>query len=208
MRPLMRLSIRPSMRLLWCVLAVVILAATALPAGAQTGQQLVISMTVAGTIQDRGGTYYIAITVSDSLLQGPQPDSTNWTHYVAYRDGRFFFGVVPPTPVQPFGFVAIRPPAPFLFGLVLPDRKTLRVTVPVADLRLGPALPTRVMVNFVTVDETNRAIDALGPGAADRFGFITVDLRRDLFLTVRDPQGDAADPNFDIVGGEIQITTP
>ncbi|MBI3998866.1 MAG: hypothetical protein HY355_07510 [Armatimonadetes bacterium] len=189
------------------VVAALIAAATP-PAGGQSGQQLVITMTVAGTIQDRGGTYYIAFTVSDSLLAGPQPDSTYWTHYVAYREGRFFFGVVPPTTVQPFGFVAIRPPAPFLFGTVFPDRRGLRVSVPVADLRIGPALPTRVMVNFVTVDESNRPIDALGPGASDRLGFVTIDLRRDQFLPVRDPVGDARDPNFDVTGGEIQITTP
>ena len=47
-----------------------------------------------------------------------------------------------------------------------------------------------------------------GPGATDRFGFVTVDLRRDLFVTVRDPRGDCPDPNFDILGGEIRIVTP
>jgi len=196
------------MRVLRAVASVVLLAVTAVPAQAQSGRQLVITMTLAGTVQDRGGVYYIAFTVSDALLAGPQPDSTYWTHYVVYREGRFFFGVVPPTTSQPFGFTAIRPPAPFIFGQVLGDRKALRVSVPLADLRVSPALPTRVMVNFVTVDETNRPLDALGPGATDRLGFVTLDLRRDLYKTFRDPRGDQPDPNFDILGGEIQVTTP
>jgi hypothetical protein len=165
-------------------------------------------MTLAAPVQPAGGAYYIAFTVSDSLLQGPQPDSTNWTHYVVFRDGRFFFGVVPAQAVQPFGFTVMRPPAPFLFGQVLPDGHSLRVGVPLADLRVGAALPTRVMVNFVTVDGSHRPLDALGPGAGDRFGFVTVDLRRDLVTPVRDPRGDAPLPAFDITGGEIRVATP
>lgn len=192
-----------------CVLlTVVIVGVMTHGAGAQAGAQLVITMTLAGTFQDRGGTYYIAIAVTDSLLAGPQPDSTNWTHYVAYREGRFFFGVVPPITTQPFGFYAIRPPAPFLFGQASADRRTVRVSIPLTDLQVSPSIPSRVLVNFVTVDDSNRTIDALGPGASDRFGFVTVELRRDLFMTVRDPQGDAPDPNFDIVSGEIRVATP
>ncbi|MGH2404871.1 MAG: hypothetical protein ACRDGN_10460 [bacterium] len=190
------------------ILAIVMLGSTAPVARAQAGPQLVITMTLAGTFQDRGGTYYIAMTVSDSLLAGPQPDSTNWTHYVAYREGRFFFGVVPPTLTQPFGFFAIRPPAPFLFGQVSTDRRSLRVSIPLTDLQVSASAPRRVLVNFVTVDDSNRALDALGPGASDRLGFVTVELRRDLFMTVRDPQGDASNANFDIVGGEIRVATP
>jgi hypothetical protein len=178
------------------------------PLAAQAGPQLVITMTLAGPLQPAGGAYYLAFTVSDSLLQGPQPDSTNWTHYVVFRDGRFFFGVVPAQALQPFGFAVVRPPAPFLFGQVLPDGQGLRVSVPLADLRVGPAVPTRVMVNFVTVDGASRPLDALGPGANDRFGFVTVDLRRDLVIPVRDPRGDAPQPAFDIVGGEIRVATP
>lgn len=196
------------MRWACIMLTMMTLGAMAPRADAQAGAQLVITMTLAGTVQDRGGTYYVAMTVSDSLLAGPQPDSTNWTHYVAYREGRFFFGVVPPTFTQPFGFFAIRPPAPFLFGQVSPDRKTVRVSVPLTDLRVSASTPGRVLVNFVTVDDANRTLDALGPGASDRLGFVTVELRRDLFMTVRDPQGDATDPNFDILGGEIRIATP
>lgn len=194
---------------LWAVVLVAALAAApALPAGAQTGQQIAITMTIAGSLQYRGGAYYIAFGVSDSLLLGPQPDSTNWTHYAVYRDGRFFFGTVPQITAPSFGFTVIRPPVPFLNGTVLPDGRTLQVVVSLADLRVGPVLPARVMVNFVTVDEANRPLDALGPGATDRFGFVTVDLRRDLFVTVRDPRGDCTDPNFDILGGEIRLVTP
>lgn len=194
------------MKPLLCVLIIAVLAA---PTSAQTGQQLVVTMRVAGTIQDKGGAYYIAFTVSDSLLAGPQPDSTNWTHYVVYRDGRFFFGTVPVVATaQPFGFVAVRPPAPFIYGQALPDRQTLRISLPLVDLGISPASLGRIKINFVAVDDQNRALDALGPGANDRLGFVIMETRRELFKTVRDPRGDCSDPNFDILGGEIQITTP
>jgi len=194
------------MKPLVCVL---IIATLAVPIFAQTGQQLVVTMRLAGAVQDKGGAYYIAFTVSDSLLAGPQPDSTNWTHYVVYRDGRFFFGTVPAaTTAQPFGFVAVRPPAPFIYGQVLPDRQTLRVNLPLVDLGMSSVSQGRLKVNFVTVDDQNRALDALGPGANDRLGFVIMETRRELFKTVRDPRGDCPDPNFDILGGEIQITTP
>jgi len=196
------------MRWLRIVAPVALVALLAAPLGAQSGPQIVITMSVAGTIQDRGGAYYIAFTVSNSLLAGPQPDSTYWTHYVVYRDGRFFFGTVPPVTAQPFGFTAIRPPAPFLFGQVLPDRRSLRVRVPLTSLQMGPSLPTRLMVNFVTVDDANRPLDALGGGVSDRFGFVTLDLRRDLFVTIRPPRGNRPDSNFALQGGEIQVMMP
>jgi hypothetical protein len=193
------------------IVAAVIAAVTAwvTPAAAQTGTQVVITMAVSGTIQDRGGAYYVAFTVGDSLLAGPQPDSTNWTHYVVYRGGRFLFGTVPPSSAQPFGFFSIRPPAPFLQGQVLPDRRTIRVNVPLADLRVGTGLPGRFMVNFVTTDDANRPLDALGQGATDRLGFVTVNVGRDVYVAIRPPRGgQRPDPNFAIAGGEIRLATP
>jgi hypothetical protein len=191
--------------------AVFVAALLAAPAGlrAQTGPQVVVTLAVAGTIQDRGGAYYIAFTVGDSLLAGPQPDSTNWTHYVVYRDGRFFFGTVPPAASQPFSFVTVRPPAPFVYGQVLPDRKALRASVPLAFLQLGPSLPRRFMINFVITDEANRPLDALGMGGGDRLGFVTVTVGQDVYVPVRAPRGGTRpDPNFAIAGGEIHLTTP
>jgi hypothetical protein len=195
--------------LITALVAGVVLSAFARQAPAQSGPQVVITMAVMGTIQDRGGAYYIAFTVSDSLLAGPQPDSTNWTHYVVYREGRFFFGTVPPAAVQPFGFVGARPPIPFPYGQVLPDRRSLRVSVPLADLQTSAVLPTRFMVNFVITDEDNRPLDALGLGPTDRFGFVTVTVGRDTFVSVRPPRSTSRpDPNFALAGGEIQLSTP
>ena len=174
----------------------------------QVGTQLIVTMNLAGPVKLTGGSYYIAFTVDDSILTGPQSDSSNWTHYVVYRQGRFFFGRVPPAPFRPFGFEAIRPPGPYPYGEVSPDRKSLQVRVALTDLQTGPTLPLKIKVNFVTVDENLHAIDALGAGAVDRFGFVTFDLRKDTFLTVTDPTGDATDPSFDITGGSVQLTTP
>jgi len=175
---------------------------------AQVGTQLIVTMNLAGPVKLAGGSYYIAFTVDDSILTGPQSDSSSWTHYVLYRQGRFFFGRVPPAPFRPFTFEAIRPPTPYPYGEVSPDRKSLQVRVALADLQTGPTLPLKIKVNFVTVDENLHPIDALGSGATDKFGFVTLDLRKDTFLTITDPVGDAPDPSFDIVGGELQTTTP
>src|SRR2546427_5858871 len=186
-------------------LVVLVLAA---PAHAQVGTQLVVTMNLAGPVKLTGGSYYIAFTVDDSILTGPQSDSSNWTHYILYRQGRFFFGRVPPAPFRPFGFEAIRPPAPYSYGEVSPDRKSLQVRVALTDLQTGPTLPLKIKVNFVTVDDQLRPLDALGQGATDKFGFVTLDLRRETFLTLSDPAGDTSDAAFDITGGTLQVTAP
>src|SRR5437773_3779714 len=178
------------------------------PAHAQVGTQLGVTMNLAGPVKLTGGSYYIAFTVDDSILTGPQSDSSNWTHYVLYRQGRFFFGRVPPAPFRPFAFEAIRPPTPYPYGEVSPDRKSLQVRVALADLQTGPTLPLKIKVNFVTVDENLHPIDALVSASGDRFGFATLDLRTDTFLLLTDAIGDAPDPAFDITGGSIQLTTP
>src|SRR5437899_9810132 len=105
------------------------------PAHAQVGTQLVVTMNLAGPVKLTGGSYYIAFTVDDTILSGPQGDSSNWTHYVLYRGGRFFFGRVPATPVRPFGFEAIRPPEPYTFGQVAPGGRSLRVRVALSALQ-------------------------------------------------------------------------
>src|SRR2546427_290399 len=178
------------------------------PASAQVGTQLIVTMNLAGPVKLTGGSYYIAFTIDDSILTGPQSDSSNWTHYVLYRQRRFFFGRVPAAPFRPFGFDAIKPPTPYPYGEVSPDQKSLRVRVALADLQTGPTLPLKIKVNFVTVDENLRPIDALGSGATDKFGFVTLDLRKDTFLTITDPTGDASDQSFDITGGTLQVAVP
>src|SRR5947208_14011816 len=117
------------------------------PAHAQVGTQLVVTMNLAGPVKLTGGSYYIAFTVDDSILTGPQSDSSNWTHYILYRQGRFFFGRVPPAPVRPFGFEAVRPPAPYSYGEVSPDRKCLQVRVALTDRQTGPTCPLEGAVN-------------------------------------------------------------
>ena len=178
------------------------------PAHAQVGTQLVVTMNLAGPVKLTGGSYYIAFTVDDSILTGPQSDSSNWTHYVLYRQGRFFFGRVPPAPFRPFAFEAIRPPTPYPYGEVSPDLKSLQVRVALADLQTGPTPPLKIKVNFVTVDDNLHAIDALGAGATDRFGFVTLDLRRQTNMVVTNPVRDTLDPAFHIIGGSIETAIP
>ena len=190
-----------------CAVLIIILAAGGLVSG-QAGRQLVVTMQLGAPAKPAGGAYYNAFTVDDAILTGPESDSTNWTHYILYRGGRFFFGRVPAAPFRPFEFVAVRPPQAFLFGQVVGGGKTLRVRVALSELQTTAAPPTRVKINFVTVDDQLRPLDALGQGTGDRFAFVTVDLRRDTYVPVSDRAGDASDPAFDITGGDIQVGTP
>ncbi len=177
-------------------------------AQAQARLQLVITLNLAGPVKTTGGAYFIAFTVDDSILLGPQSDSNYWTHYVLYREGRFFFGQIPAIPFRPFEFFTVRPPQPFLFGQVLPGGRALRVRVALTDLSGTVTPPTQVKVNFVTVDDYFRPLDALGQGVTDRFGFVTLDLRKDTYVTVTHVPRNCADPAFCILGGDIQVGPP
>ncbi len=193
--------------------AVGVLAVLALliPAYAQVGMQLIVTMNLAAPVKLTGGSYYFAFTVDDTILTGPLSDSTNWTHYVVYRQGRFFLGRVPrvpPAASRPFGFEAIRPPQPYPYGEVSPDRRQLRVRIALSDLQTGPSLPLQIKVNLVTVDDLVHPLDALGGGASDRFGFVKFDLRRETYLTITHRADGALDPAFAITGGSIQVATP
>ena len=186
----------------------IILAAGPSPARAQVGPQLLITMNLAGSVKDEGGEYFIAFNADNTILLGPRSDSSYWTHYVLYRGGRFFLGQVPATPSRPFDFLTIRPPQPYLFGQVLSDGRSLRVSVGLADLGVSPGLLPRVKVNFMTVDEHLKPLDTLGRGPGDPFGFVTLDLRKDTFLTITHALRNCPDPAFCITGGDIRITTP
>ncbi len=197
----------PSVGIIFSVILLALLASPT-PGDAQAGPQVVVTVLFAGPVRPSGGSYYIPFTVDESILRGPQPDSTNWTHYVLLRGGRFFFGRVPTIPYRPFGFEAIRPPEPFFFGELLPDGRSIRARVPLVSLQTGTVPPGRVKVNVVTVDDNAQPLDALGPGAGDPFGFVTLEVQRDTFVTFTDPVGDAPQPSFDIVSGDIQLTVP
>jgi hypothetical protein len=75
-----------------------------------------------------------------------------------------------------------------------------RVRIALSDLQTGPSLPLQIKVNLVTVDDLQRPLDALGSGATDRFGFVTLDLRRQTYLTMTHLLGNVADPAFGIAG--------
>ncbi len=199
MKPLTLLSI---------ALATLVAGPGLLPAAAQTGQQVVITVNFAAPVRPAGGSYYVAFTVDSGILSGPQSDSSNWTHYVVLRGGRFFFGRVPTAPFRPFGFETIRPPDPFAFGQILPDGRAFRLQVPLSSLQTGTALPTQVKINVVTVDDLLHPIDALGRGAEDRFGFLTLNLLRQTYAAFTDPARDAREPAFDIIGGDVQMAIP
>src|SRR2546428_13351359 len=83
------------------------------PASAQVGTQLIVTMNLAGPVKVSGGSYYIAFTIDDSILTGPQSDSSNWTHYVLYRQGPLFLGRGPAAPVRPVWLRADQASTPY-----------------------------------------------------------------------------------------------
>lgn len=192
-------------------IGVLVVLAVLAPAYAQVGTQLIVTMNLAAPVKLTGGSYYFAFTIDDTILTGPLADSSNWTHYVVYRQGRFFLGQVPPVPpatTRPFGFEAIRPPQPYAYGEVSPDRLQLKVRIALSDLQTGPSLPLKIKLNLVTVDDQLHPLDALGRGVNDKFGFVTFDLRKQTFMMMTHQVGSALDPSFGITGGSIQTTTP
>jgi len=90
---------------------------------------------------------------------------------------------------------------------VSPDRHQLRVRIALSDLQTGPSQPLRIKVNLVTADDLLRPLDALGSGATERFGFVTLALRRETHVTITHPRR-RTDPAFDITRGSIQVTIP
>lgn len=186
----------------------IVLAAGPSPTGAQVGPQLLITMNLAGPVKEDGGEYFVAFNADNTILLGPRSDSSYWSHYVLYRGRRFFFGQVPASPSKPFDFLTIRPPQPYLFGQVLPDGRSIRVSVGLGDLGAAPGLRTRVKVNFLTVDDDLKPLDALGRGPGDPFGFVTLDLRKDTYVTITHDARRCPDPAFCITGGDIRVTAP
>ena len=198
------------LRIMWAALSALAIALTAgpSPTQAQVGLQLLITMNLAGPVKEEGGEYFIAFNADNTILLGPRSDSSNWTHYVLYRGRRFFFGQVPSAPSRPFDFLTIRPPQPYLFGQLLPDGRSLRVSVGLADLGVRPGAPARVKVNFLIVDDSLKSLDALGRGPGDPFGFVTLDLRKDTYVTITHAPRNCPDPAFCITGGDIRVGSP
>lgn len=200
------------MRISWLYisLCLFVLGMTA-PAAGQVSRMLVVTATVAGTIQDGpgAGNYYIAFSTLPGVLAGPEPTGDGWTHYVLYQRGRFFFAAMRSIDLPPSPFRTTLPPEPYYRGSVSADRKTLRVEIPLTLFATqGSTQETRqIKINVVTTDPTNRPLDALGRGPADPLGFVTFDLERELFRRFQAPSGNAP-PDYDVIEGTVTVTVP
>lgn len=200
------------MRVSWLsVLVSLLVLGMTVPAAGQATRLLVVTATVAGTVQDgaAAGNYYIAFSTQPGLLTGPEPTGENWTHYVLYQRGRFFFAAMRSIDQPPFLFRTTLPPEPYTRGTVSPDRKTLRVEIPLGLFSpQGRAQEVRVIkINAVTTDPTNRPLDALGRGAQDALGFVSFDVVRELFRRFEAPAGNAP-ADYDIVELTVSVQVP
>lgn len=196
------------MRIRLVLLCVIVLAVALGSAVAQPVHVLVVTLSVAGTIQQGpdAGNYYIAFSTLPGMLRGPEPDGTGWTHYVLFQRGRFFFA--PVRAIGPPPFRVTLPPQPYTRAWVMPDQKTLRVELPL-NLLAAPrgGAVRQIKINAVTTDPTNRPYDALGRGPDDPLGWVTFDLTRDLFRRWEQPQGRAP-ADYDIVELTVTVQVP
>jgi hypothetical protein len=187
----------------------------AVPATGQASRVLVVTATVAGTIQDGpgAGNYYIAFSTRPGVLAGPEPTGEGWTQYVLYQRGRFFFAGMRSIDLPRSSFRTTLPPEPYDRGSVSGDRKTMRVELPLALFSAqgrvqGMVAEIRqIKINVVTTDPTNRPLDALGRGPTDPLGFVTFDLERELFRRFEAPSGNAP-PDYDVIEGTVTVTVP
>ncbi len=167
---------------------------------------LVVSVTVAGKLQDgpEAGNYYVAFNTTPSLLSGPEPDGRNWSHYLLLQRRRFFFAAVRFADPPPVLFRFTLPPEPYTRAGLAPDGRTFWAEIP---LTLLGALQSPVKVNVVTTDRGYGVLDALGEGSGDRLGFVRFDPRRELYRQFQDPVGDAP-ADYDVVTLTLQVRVP
>lgn len=187
-------------------LGVALLAAASGQAAVVDARVLVVTVTVAGRLQDgpEAGNYYVAFNTSPGQLFGPEPDGRNWSHYLLLQRGRFFFAAVRFADPPPVLFRFTLPPQPYTQAAVLPDGRTFQAEIP---LTLLGAVQSPVKVNVVTTDRGYRVLDALGRGAGDRLGFVRFDPTRELYRQFQEPEGDAP-PDYDVVALTLQVKVP
>jgi hypothetical protein len=195
------------MRRAW-ILGSLLLAAVVVQAAAEN-RILVVEVRFAGAVQDgpEAGNYYIALSTAPGLLSGPTPTGENWTHYVLYQRGRFFFARVRSMDLPRSLFRTTLPPEPYPRGRIGPDRRTIMVDLPLVLLDPSGRLVGPIKLNVVTTDRWNRPLDALGRGPDDPLGFVSFDPDRELFRRVEAPSGNAP-PSYDIVGVTITLQVP
>jgi hypothetical protein len=182
--------------------------AAAAPGAVADPRELVVRVSLAGEVEDgpQAGYYYVAFSTLPGLLVGPTPDGQNWTHYVLFWRGRFFFAGRRTVDLPPQLFRTTLPPEPYNRGAVAPDRRGLVVEVPLRLLQSGQAFQV-VKVNAVTADRYNRPVDALGKGVSDTLGFVSFDLGRDVVVTGQAVRGNAP-PAYDLTEVQVTLRTP
>ncbi|MDR5709698.1 MAG: hypothetical protein QN140_07730, partial [Armatimonadota bacterium] len=145
----------------WSLIVVLALATGAAAQG--DGRLLTVRVHLADSVDDgpQAGRYYVAFSTLPGLLIGPAPSGENWTHYVLYSRGRFFFASRRTVDLPPFLFRTTLPPEPCNCGSVSPDRRSLSVEVSLSRLAEGSRLQGPVKINVVTTDRYSRPLDAL-----------------------------------------------
>lgn len=179
-----------------------VLAAAAVP----DPRWVVVSVQVDGTVQP-DGHYYVAFGNQDGFLRGPEPDGEGWAAYVLLHRDRFYLGTLAGSDPPPRLFRFTRPPEPYTRAALARDRRGWQVEVPLGLLAADGRPPRQVKVNVVAADGDRRVLDALGRGAEDRIGFVTLDLQREVYRAFVDEKGDAP-PGYDIVGGTVTVKVP
>jgi hypothetical protein len=187
---------------------VAVLATSAALAGAAVPDPrwVVVTVTLEGTVQPEGH-YYVAFGNQEGFLRGPEPDGEGWVVYTLLHRERFYLGSVASFDPPPRLFRFTRPPEPYTRASLSQDRRGWQVEVPLRLLAVDGRPPRSVKVNVVAADPDRRVLDALGRGADDRVGFVTLDLQREVYRAFTDERGDAP-PGYDVVAGTVAVRIP
>ncbi|GBD30161.1 hypothetical protein HRbin32_01262 [bacterium HR32] len=190
----------------WASLALGLAAAFGAQAAVVDPRVLVVTVTVAGRLQDgpEAGNYYVAFNTTPHLLSGPEPDGRNWSHYLLLQRRRFFFAAVRVPDPPPLLFRFTLPPEPYTRASLAADGRTFQAEIP---LTLLGALHSALKVNVVTTDRGYRVLDALGAGSGDALGFVRFDPSRELYRQFQDPEGDAP-ADYDVVTLTLRVQVP
>jgi hypothetical protein len=186
----------------FCLLAAVLLTGAAAP----DPRWVVVAVSLEGTVQPEG-FYYVAFGNQEGFLRGPEPDGEGWVAYVLLHRDRFYLGTLSGFDPPPRLFRFTRPPEPYPRGTVARDRRGWQVEIPLGLLAVDGRAPRQVKVNVVTADPDRKVLDALGRGAEDRTGFVSLDLQREVYRAFTDEKGDAPS-GYDVVGGTLSVRVP
>lgn len=167
-------------------------------------KQIQLILTVKGTVDTTTGKYYILFDTNNNSGDGPYIDkANNWcsfTYYIEIKNNAFYFVEKNTLSDGTVSFTT----TPLSSGEGSGNNISSNTISLILDLcSLGN--PSKLEINFFTVDNNNTPLDALGDGFNSATSFISMDTTTGLTKEFQDPE-DCSNINFDIISGKIGVS--